>query len=316
MKETLLILPILVVRIVLLTGLLLAGAVASRGHVFALEHLVSLVFLPGLLLGVISTYLRATTTRVIPIMMVPATVLVLTTFLVAGVVVGLPEASEPLPGPGPMEWNSAVLHGRTTSLFVDRHTGVEISDSVLVRHGRLPRLRHHPLVYWNYEDEMLVVPGEETISTSEISGLQRDRAPSALILLIDDLRTVLQLLPREIGWATLSSPEDIMTLIVLAAVLALAWPLVGLTRWPLLNGVITLGWARLLPAAPRLWQRGAHLIPDSLSALPGWLSAILAWAPAAVWFWLVLTVPLIVLWIIQPSLSRRRQELGEAEESP
>jgi hypothetical protein len=316
-KKTLLILPILVFRVVLLTGLLLAGAVASRGHVAALENLVALVFLPGLMLGVIVTYLRAITDRVIPITLVPMTLLVSAAFLVAGILVGFPEASKPVANPEPVEWTAAILHGRSTSIYVDRQVGFEFRDTVLIRHGMLPRLHHHPVTYWNYEDGVLVIPGEGTVSTAEISGLQQTRGPSSLTLLVDDLRTVLRLLPPEIRPTTLlASPGYIATLLVLSGLIALTWPLVRLTRWPLMNGVITLGWARLLPAIPRLWDSAAPLMPNWFTSTFGLLSSFLTPAPPAVLLWLVLAIALLVLWVFQPSLARPRREMDEVEEQP
>ena len=240
--------------------------------------------------------------------------------------------SGPLPAKDPQQAPATVetgvmLRSEQYGVMVGERTGTALSDVVVVDTRYLgpaatqrPALRHYRRVEWDPWERVLILPGDEDLSTENIPGFDDPGIHPAVSRLIMDVQTVLRRLRQ--FWTGPSGEErlfgvvppsldpyviPIVPALALALVLAVVWAPARLSRWPLLNAAFAFGWLRLVLAVPRLVATASEF-PVVAARLPAELQPVLVELG-----WLILTAIAVLVAILLPSLERWRHDMHYEE---
>lgn len=153
-----------------------------------------------------------------------------------------------------------ILPGRSHALYIDGQLGGELSRVVVARlHDNVsdvtaPRLTYHREGFWNTREATVQFSGETSLSTDEIAGLGAPALPALLRTFAGDLGRVVSLVHFDPFDRTAAGTglRQLLHGVVLAAALTMTWTLVRLTRWPLINVLLSFLYVYLLFALPRL----------------------------------------------------------------
>lgn len=301
--------PIYLTARAILAAALLIGAVMIVRKTLTIPAELPELVLASLVIAVVWTFLRSAVKPVIQFLLIPLTMLVVVLVLGAVTTFDLQRISGDVRPQTIPNWTGTILHGRNYSLYVGRQTGLEFRDAIIVRRGEQPRMRRHPELFWNAEDELLIIPGETPLSTEEVAGLHRLSVPVVLSTLADDLRRVMGILTDP-----LRTVHTIVTLVSFAFALVMSWTPARLTRWPLANGTIITGYAFFLLSVPRLTDPGFPR-PVLFDRIPEpWWNALEGYHAALGWF-LPGLILLVIAFLLPPFRRWQREMLPLGERS-
>lgn len=217
----------------------------------------------GLVVSLPWLYLRCAVRPVIPVLLVPLTALTVGLVFSLALFLELPRRAvslhhqDTMPSGQPgTALTGSIQQGRNYSLYIGRHTGSELTDTILVNHREIPRMRRYGELQWNFLDQTLLVPGGVDISTQELFAPGGLREPMIFSRLAEDMRLVIRALD-----GPLSSPPLIATLLAISFSMAMVWTAARLTRWPLANGVLVLAIMVVILGVPRFLETyGVHAL--------------------------------------------------------
>jgi hypothetical protein len=299
---------------VLFGGLLVAGVFIVNGTELSPLSFV-LAGLAGMVLSLLRLYLHSVVRPVVPVLLVPLTGLTLSLLLGAAVFFDLPRQSlrDALSPPARSfscpDISGCIQRGRNYALYVERQTGLELGNVVLVNRREIPRMRAYGEVYWDYHTETLILPGGGEIRSSEIIGADQLSEPLILARLEEDMIGVIQSLDKPL----LSLPL-LALILTLSFSLSMVWTAARLTRWPLANGILALTMILLILAVPRLLVTvsARTVLVERVAFVPADLLDDYL-LPSA---WLVLGVIALVTGLFLPRFRRWQREMLPLGEQP
>ncbi|TVR32603.1 MAG: hypothetical protein EA404_07410 [Spirochaetaceae bacterium] len=242
-------------------------------------------------------------------------VLLAASLLVAVAAVELPlQGREPAVQPARAPAAGVLLRSPQVALYVGRREGTQLRDVLLWRasaaqagnrNGAAGFSVHPRASYDPVKEAIQFSTPAETVTLSKLQGGPWNIVePPPLVsgMLNDVRRTAVPLA----GLARADRLAGVFTVAALALIIVMSWVIVRLTRWPLFNAILAIGWLRLLlyllPLAldQTMLQALGRLLP--LADFPlSYLSALLLAAVGLL---------LLVINVVMPSFSHWKREVN------
>jgi hypothetical protein len=198
------------------------------------------------------------------------------------------------------------LRGPERSVFVEDAQGVSLSGLIVVTPREQPSIREYDSGIWRNERSEIVIgtPSSDVIPLSQVSAVRWRQTPPSLHTIVSDARSLYTQL-RDRFHAGLSL-DYILTILAVAALLAMAWTPARITRWPLLNGLFVFVYVRGVVALPD----GLALLTELVS-IPASVPMFIVTNLSVIVMALISLVLLVIALVLPPMREWRREVFGE-----
>lgn len=309
MKRTLLIPVSLFVTFLVIVGVLAIPVVLILGTVSQMLGAVGPLLFIAWIGAIACTTLRGVIVPIVPSVMV-GILFVATAFGLFGIIVLDELVLQPRTGDAAFDRpfpTRTFLRGPDQSVFVEDAQGVSLSGLYVVTPREGIAIREYDSGLWRNDRSEIVVNGDsapEPISLADTTAVRWRQTPPSLRAIVSDAnRVYIRLRDRFHAGFSL---DFVLTIVSVAALLAMVWTPARITRWPLLNALFVFAYVRGVVALPHGVERLAESIP-----MPVFLPTFVVNNISDVVMALLSLVLLVIALVLPPMREWRREVLGE-----